>query len=134
VALLNWKNEYSVGNSHVDADHQQLFDLINEFHFVFTQNRDRKRIAHVLNALVMYSEEHFQREEQMMAASDYPLLEEHRQIHGSLFETVFELQTKFEQGAVKLESETIEFLRRWLIDHIVDHDMKYGRFLAKGGQ
>lgn len=132
MALLNWKSEYSVGNAQVDADHRHLFDLINEFHYAFTHNRDRRTIARVLNDLVKYSEEHFQREEQMMAATEYPQLDEHRRIHGDLIETVFQLQAKFEQNAVKLESETVEFLRRWLIDHIAEHDMKFGRFLIRG--
>jgi hemerythrin-like metal-binding protein len=133
VALLNWKNDYSVGNAQIDADHHRLFDLINEFHYVFTHNRQLREIARVLNDLVKYSEEHFQREEEMMAAHDYPGLDEHREIHAALFETVFQLQSKFEQNAVKIESETIDFLRHWLTDHIVEHDTKFGRFLAVGG-
>ncbi len=131
MALLNWNSNYSVGDARIDADHRHLFDLINEFHYVFLQNHDRKEIARVLNNLVKYCEEHFQREERLMSEHGYPGLAEHQTIHAELFETLFTLQSKFEDGSVKMEKETIEFLRHWLIDHIADHDMKFGRFLVK---
>lgn len=131
MALLNWNDDYAVGNARIDADHRHLFDLINEFHYVFILNHDRMEIARVLNNLVKYSEEHFEREEKMMVDHGYPGLEAHREEHAKLFETIFALQTKFEQHAVKMEKETIEFLRHWLIDHIAEHDARFARFLAK---
>jgi len=131
VALLNWKSDYVVGNAQIDADHHHLFDLINEFHYVFSQNHNRIEIARVLNNLVKYCEEHFQREEALMSQHGYPGLAEHQAIHAELFETLFTLQSKFEDGSIKMEKETIEFLRHWLTDHIAEHDMKFGRFLGK---
>lgn len=130
MSLLNWNRAYVVGNAQVDSDHQTLFDLINSFHFAYVQNRDRTEILRLLNDLVKYAEEHFQREEKMMAAAAYPGLEQHQQIHAELFETIFVLQTKLEEASIKMEKETVEFLRHWLTDHIAEHDKEFGRFLA----
>lgn len=129
MALLNWKPDYLIGHTRIDAEHQHLFDLINAFHYAFVQSRDRREILQLLNSLVQYAEEHFQREEQLMAEHAYPGLERHREIHAGLFETIFRLQGKLEQASIKLEKDTFAFLRTWLTEHIVEHDMEFGRFL-----
>jgi hemerythrin-like metal-binding protein len=131
MALLNWNRGYLIGNAQIDSDHQHLFDLINSFHYAFIQNRDRLGILRILNGLVQYAEEHFQREEAMMADRGYPELEAHQQIHAGLFETIFQLQTKLEEASVKMEKETVDFLRHWLTDHIAEHDTAFARFLAE---
>ncbi len=128
MALLNWKRDYLLGNAQIDSDHQHLFDLINSFHYEFIQNRDHVEILRLLNNLVKYCEDHFQREECLMAEKAYPGLDEHRQIHAELFETIFELQGKLESASVKMEKETVDFLRHWLTDHIVEHDMAFARY------
>ena len=133
MALLNWNDSYALGNTQIDADHRQLFDLINDFHYAFTLNHDRGEIARLLNSLIHYSEDHFQREEQMMVERGYPDVEKHRAEHERLFETVFTLQSKFESRELKMEKETVEFLRHWLTDHIADDDRKFAKFLAKPG-
>ena len=131
MALLNWKRDFLLGNAQVDSDHQHLFDLINSFHYEYIQNRDRAEILRLLNNLVKYCEEHFQREEGMMAEKSYPGLDDHRQIHARLFETIFDLQSKLENASIKMEKETVDFLRHWLTDHIVEHDMAFARYLAE---
>jgi hemerythrin len=131
MALLNWNRGYLTGNTRIDSDHQHLFDLINSFHYAFIQNRDRLGILRILNGLVRYAEEHFQREEAMMADRGYPELEAHQRIHADLFETIFQLQTKLEEASVKMEKETVDFLRHWLTDHIAEHDTAFARFLAE---
>ncbi len=131
MALLNWKPDYLLGNVPIDSDHRHLFDLINSFHYAFIQNRERKEILRLLNSLVKYSEEHFQREEKMMADHGYPGLERHRDIHAGLFETIFVLQARLEEASIKMEKETIAFLGTWLTDHIAEEDRAFGRFLAR---
>lgn len=130
MALLNWKSDYQLGNALIDRDHRQLFELINAFHYEFIQNRNRAEILRLLNALVRYCEGHFEREEKMMAEQSYPGREQHLQKHAELFETIFALQGKLEADAIRMEQETVEFLRHWLTDHIAGEDRAFARFLA----
>lgn len=130
MALLNWSRDYQLGHAVIDAEHRRLFDLINDFHYLFLASRDTREVLRLLNALVLYSETHFRHEEQLMSEADYPELAAHRDIHARLFETIFALQEKFEAGAVKAESEAVAFLRTWLTDHIAEEDKAFGRFLA----
>ena len=131
MALLIWNDSYRIGDPVIDREHCRLFDLINDFHFTFLQNRDRRNILIVLNNLVQYAEEHFQHEERIMAERGYPGLDRHREIHADLFETLFSLQTKLEKGTIGMEQETVAFLRNWLTDHIAEDDRALGKFLAE---
>lgn len=130
MALLNWNGAYQIGNAVIDGEHCKLFDLINDFHYTFLLNRDRRDILKVLNDLVRYAEEHFRHEEHIMAEHGYPELEPHRAIHARLFETLFSLQSKLEEGSIGMEKETVDFLRSWLTDHIAEEDTALGKFLA----
>ena len=131
MAWLNWNQDYVVGNESIDSDHRQLFELINSFHHEYIQNRDRAKIRRLLNELVRYCEDHFRREEQLMAEAAYPGLDAHCQIHAKLFETIFDLQAQLENDSFKMDRETIGFLRHWLTDHVVEHDVAFARFLSK---
>lgn len=130
MALLNWSRDYQLGHPVIDAEHRHLFDLINDFHYFFLASRDTREVLRLLTALVRYSESHFRHEEELMFEAGYPRLAAHRDIHATLFETIFALQEKFEAGVVKAESETVAFLRTWLTDHIAEEDKAFGRFLA----
>ncbi len=130
MALLNWNSRYQIGDAVIDGEYRRLFDLINDFHYNFLSNRDRRDIVKLLNDLVRYAEEHFQHEERIMSERGYPELERHRDIHAGLFETLFALQSKLEQGSLKTEKETVDFLRTWLTDHIAEDDAALGKFLA----
>ncbi|PWB39783.1 MAG: hemerythrin [Rhodocyclales bacterium] len=131
MALLNWNSSYRIGIAALDREHCRLFDLINNFHYAFTLNRDRRDILKLLNDLVGYAEEHFQHEEAIMTERGYSRLQYHREIHAGLFETLFSLQTKLERGTIGMEMETIAFLRTWLTDHIAEEDRALGKFLAE---
>lgn len=130
MALLNWNSAYQIGDAVIDDEHRRLFELINDFHYNYSLNRDRRDILKLLNDLVRYAEEHFQHEERIMAERNYPGLEPHREAHAGLFETLFSLQSKLEGGAFKAETETVDFLRTWLTDHIAEDDLALGKFLA----
>lgn len=132
MALLNWKADYCTGNARIDDDHRALFDRINDFHYAWQQNRDRKDIARVLNRLVEYAEEHFAREEEIMRASAYPGLARHQAIHEALFEQIFVLQGHFEEGRIRIDRDAMDFLRAWMVDHIVGEDMKFSAYVERG--
>ncbi len=88
----------------------------------------------MLNRLVEYAEEHFAREEGIMHASGYPGLARHHAIHEALFEQIFVLQGHFEDGRIRIDRDTVDFLRGWLVDHIVGEDMKFAAYVESGDE
>ncbi len=131
MSLVQWDDKYIVGNEVIDRDHKALFALINDFYDVFQESNRRRDIAVVLTKLVEYAESHFQREEAIMAANGYPVLEEHHLFHTKLYESIYQLNDRLESDPAPLDRQTIAFLKNWLSDHIMQEDQKLGEYLRQ---
>ena len=131
MALLSWSNQYLIGEQTIDSEHCELFRLINNFHTLWLEQRNKQDIASVLNQLVKYAEVHFQHEESIMNAVEYPRLNEHRKAHEELFDAIFRLQHEYESKDIHLEQDTMKFVRSWLVEHIINSDYAFRDFLKK---
>lgn len=131
MTFLSWRSDYQVGNSQIDAEHQQLFKLINEFHDQCARGNARRHLLPVLNSLVAYAEEHFQHEEAMMLEARYPRLARQQAMHENLYSTIYALNEKLSQEDTEVDMEASKFLKNWLLDHILVEDMDFGDFLRR---
>ena len=131
MIFLSWREEYLVGIAQIDAEHQYLFKLINDFHDEHARGGKSQDVLHVLNRLVAYAEEHFQHEEALMRSIDYPGLARQQALHEKLFSSIFTLNEKLSQSAAEVDSETLRFLKHWLVGHIVKEDMEIGDFMKR---
>ena len=131
MSLLRWDDKYLLGNDLIDGDHQALFAMINEFYDAFQETRRRRDLAGMLTKLVNYAEAHFQREESLMVACGYPALEEHHDLHTGLYETIYALNERLASEPGPVDRQAVLFLKTWLVDHIVQHDLKLGEFMRQ---
>ena len=131
MALLSWSPQYSIGNDQIDAEHVELFRLINAFDDRWRENHDPQSIAVLLNQLIAYAEMHFQHEEAIMHDAEFPRLAEHQKIHEGMVETIFGLRQSFEQHHSHLETNTMKFVKTWLLGHIIQNDYLFRDFLAR---
>ncbi|EXI79478.1 MAG: McHr [Candidatus Accumulibacter appositus] len=131
MAFLSWRDQYRVGVTDIDQEHRYLFGLINEFHDKHRGGADDKALEQILNRLVQYSEEHFRHEEETMLASEYPLHAEHCALHEALFMTLFRLSEELAAGSLRIDRDTHRFLRAWLVQHILKHDLAFSDYLAQ---
>ena len=122
MALFTWNDDLSVGNSFIDGDHNKLIKLINDFHNAMEQGRGNDVIGKVLNNLVIYTKEHFKREETEMQRIKYPRYLAHKLEHDKLIKEVAELQASFASGKTMLTLKVSKFLRDWLLTHIMQVD------------
>ncbi len=129
--LIEWNDAWRVGDSAIDYDHQMLVNITNQLwdlkQMPRVKNADIKR---VLDQLVDYVKRHFEREEAIFAKTDYPLKKAHIAMHRDLTKVVEDIAMVFgrEPDLLNLD-EIMDFLKRWLMDHIVKHDMGYKEFL-----
>ena len=77
---------------------------------------------------------HFAHEEQLMIESAYPRLEDHRAQHADLLSSVANIYGWVDTGLIDTDHSAVSaallnFLKKWLLDHIVTHDMNMGVFL-----
>ena len=61
MALLEWKDDYSVNVQKIDREHQQLFSMINALHEAIVAGEGSKVGAPILEDLVEYTRDAGQR-------------------------------------------------------------------------
>lgn len=129
MALFPWNDDLNVGNTFIDGDHKKLVKLVNDFHDAMEQGRGNEVIGKVLNNLVIYTKEHFNREEAEMQRIKYPRFLAHKQEHDKLIKEVGELQASFVSGKAMLSIKVSKFLRDWLLTHIQQTDKQLAQAL-----
>ncbi len=122
MALFTWNDDLSVGHTFIDDDHKKLVTMVNSFHDAMEQGRGREVIGKVLRNLVVYTQEHFGREEAEMRRISYPGFPAHKAAHDKLIREVTELQNGFASGNTLLTVKISLFLRDWLLTHIKQTD------------
>ena len=133
MSLLQWNESYSVQVAHIDRQHQTLFNMINELHEALRVGQGKGVVGKVLRRLIEYTESHFKSEEATLEKSGYPELAEHRALHKALVKKVLDFQKNFEAGNTGIAIELMEFLQKWLSEHIQNTDKKYTPFLNGKG-
>lgn len=133
MALLTWKDEYSVGVKQFDDEHKRLIGLINDLHAAMLASRSQEVVQDVLRKLVQYTDIHFRHEEETFAKAGYPESAQHKAQHNTLRAQVMEFVHDGREHNAHLSIDVLKFLKQWLLDHIEKNDKAYGPFLnAKG--
>ncbi len=117
-----WKPEYSVGNEKIDSQHRYLFELWILLDSIKDQEANRLSLQQALLSLFDYVEIHFGDEEQILAA--HPDIETHKAIHADFIQQSKSFMDEFQQDTLDIH-EVTDFLRHWLIEHIVETDIRY---------
>jgi hemerythrin len=133
MTLLEWSEEYSVGIRLIDNDHRGLFETIGGLQDAIEQQRGEVVVGNTLDALIRYVQEHFSREERLMEEYGYPDFANHKKTHRTFARQVFAMQKVFEADNELVDlDKLVEFLRGWLMHHILQSDMEYVPYLRDG--
>lgn len=133
MAYLEWQDNLSVGETSLDADHKKLIGLINRVYEAMASGDEQAEVASVLDELLDYTTYHFDREEHMLRVNGFPDYDEHRSVHKSMIAQVQELRDRFSADPASVKAmDTMDFLSRWLINHIVGKDLKYKAYVNGG--
>jgi hemerythrin len=125
---LVWDQVLSVENDEIDNDHRILVNLFNLLARSVEEGEARAYVETVLEELIRCTAWHFCHEERLMLKHGYRELEEHRQEHLELMDSVRALQREILETG-KLEEREFEILEQWLTGHILAADMKFGEYL-----
>jgi len=124
---FKWLDEYSVGYDVIDRQHQYLFALANQ---IVDPNNDQQKTHHNVMSLNHYVREHFKDEEALMKKYNFPGYEEQVKEHDLLAKRLAEISPGIITGEVR-QDEVINFMRNWLLHHIIGKDVPLGDFLRK---
>ncbi|MGD0654714.1 MAG: bacteriohemerythrin [Thermoguttaceae bacterium] len=126
MAIITWKDFYSVGDPSLDAQHQQIVGVINELYEAMEKKSAQQVVKPILDHLVKYTFEHFKHEEETMEAVEYPDLIEHKALHDKMRQKTLDLQ---ENADFVTGHNLLAFLKQWWIGHIQTEDKKYAPYL-----
>jgi len=120
---FTWKDEYSLGNAQIDAEHQRLLELANAVATLANSGEQMTRIKENIVALYDYVKTHFQHEEEYMLQLGYPQYEEHKKLHEGI---IAEMNTIMKHSG-NLDALVYKFKRLmhvWVLEHILTEDSR----------
>ena len=127
-----WTEDMSVGVEAIDRDHQWLFMVINEVDSLADTDLSQKaeKLHSLLYDFLSYTSYHFKREELLMEACEYPFLDNHREVHNFLKESVVAFVDASKQGFSDVDFDRFRsFQKNWWRDHILGMDKNYESWL-----
>ncbi len=130
--LFAWSSALSVGIESIDRQHKRLIDLINRLSKAVINHGDRQAAGRILDELIDYATVHFRTEEELFDRYGYAEGKQHREVHEKLASRIIAYRNEFRQGA-ELEISLLEFLKSWLVEHIMQTDKRYSAFLRGQG-
>jgi len=138
---IEWRDALSVDNNGpIDRDHKYLIKLINELGEFKAQSSRNIKFNDILSELKTYTIVHFAREEKLQKAANYPEHEDHKKEHHDLIHKLDVIisvakkniaENKSKEQAEVIFEQTQKFLKNWLLQHVVQHDLKMKDYVVK---
>lgn len=116
----------------MDEQHKQLVALINALH-TNKGKADTAFVERIINTLIQYTLNHFRDEERLMKKIGFSECEKHKLMHQSFIEAIIEAKKDFDKykNSVEVIDKLLEFLRNWLLHHILVQDRAYGKYIEE---
>jgi len=129
---IQWTADLSVGVESIDAQHKQLFKIVNDLLDAMRLGKGKGEVAKVLGFLERYVVEHFGDEERAMARQQYPGYAGHKAEHESFIKDLLNLKGQHAAGGpnIALVIEVNNRVCTWLRNHIACTDKALGNFIA----
>lgn len=123
--VVEWRDGFKIGVNQVDAEHRHLFVLVKAL--------EVNNVQDTLNELLEYVVVHFTHEQEIMEHSGYPDFRAHLALHESFSSHVAEFLSNNDDWTEDRVNELRRFLNKWLVGHILTHDLRFGRWYLDGG-
>lgn len=121
--VIEWRNGFKINIHQVDEEHQHLFALVKAL------NLDS--VEQTVEELLDYVVVHFSNEQALMEKSGYPAFEQHLKLHEDFAAQVADFLGNGEPWTEGRVQELRRFLNKWLIGHIMTHDLRFGKWYAE---
>ncbi len=121
--VVEWREGFRTGIAEVDGEHRHLFALV--------KGLELANVRALLDELVEYVVTHFTHEQALMEHSGYPDFQQHLHLHEALAQQVSEFLASDAEWSEERLQELRRFLNRWLVGHILTHDLRFGQWYAE---
>ncbi len=129
-----WSDRFSTGVPRLDAQHQLLFRMVDDFRLAVEEGRGERVYGEFLASLELYSRMHFSAEEECMFRFRCPAAAANRVGHEAFRVMVAELRRSQAESGFRLQDadHATRELDHWLIEHIGRIDTQLLPLVAKG--
>jgi len=124
--VIEWRKGFQVNIEQVDQEHQHLFTLVKALSLDSVQ----ETVEELLDYVVV----HFSNEQALMEKSGYPGFEQHLKLHEDFATHVADFLGNGEEWTEDRVQELRRFLNKWLVGHIMTHDLRFGKWYAEHAQ
>ena len=128
--LIVWARAFETGVEPIDLQHRELVGLLNEMHRLTEGTHAKADALALLDRVRRHVRAHFETEEQVMRAASPSRCLNHAASHKMMEAQFLAMRSQVADGVVDLHVAVRDFLRFWLMDHILVCDRPH--FLVMG--
>lgn len=122
---IRWNKKWNSGESKIDSQHREMFNLALSIFQTSYENGDYKQILPSIEKLIDLIIEHFDYEESILNKTNYEEFQEHAEIHKKLISTTMNLKQELLLGKIKPSVFFSYILDEVIIAHLTDEDTKF---------
>jgi len=119
---VEWREGFRIGIDQLDREHRHLFSLVLALNL--------GTVGQTVEQLLDYVVTHFSHEQEAMESSGYPALEQHLRLHEEFASRIADFLMPADEWTAERVQDLRRFLNKWLISHIMTHDMRFGKWFA----
>jgi len=131
--LMPWTSELATGVKIIDDQHRKLVDMINQLYGAMKSGQSRSVMEKILDGLAEYTVYHFGTEEKYFDQFKYSETVQHKRLHEDLKSQVVAVIGKFKSGQADVSMDLMNFLKDWLVNHIIKTDKRYVKTFLDNG-
>ena len=124
-----WTNDFSVGVEKIDRQHKKIIAMINGLIEQHNRGDSSEILTETLSQMTTYALEHLSDEEKFMEDINFPLTEEHEQLHEEFRFRIIDFSNSLSDGPDRVFPELLNYLMDWWSKHILHQDKKYSEYL-----
>jgi hemerythrin len=129
MALIEWRDDFSVGVPDVDHEHQELIRLINELHDAMSHDNSDVTVMDFLGEIYAHVAAHFALEEKIMRERNYDQYSDHKADHEILLDELRDIMDDYEENAFFSDDIFANAVGSWFSDHFRNRDARLHKHL-----
>ncbi|MGC8654717.1 MAG: bacteriohemerythrin [Candidatus Kryptoniota bacterium] len=139
MSVIRWKEFYNVNVKKIDEQHQKMAELLNGLLDMMSVAGNDEALIRGFSELLQYTKNHILYENELMEIYQFPRSIELKKVHGNLLKQLEAIDNKIKEGRIDFRGDILvflnltEFLKNWLINHVLHTDKELGQWLNNRG-
>lgn len=121
----------ATGHPDIDGQHRMLIHMIRELSAQIVAKEHHQGVLDALQGMLAYAATHFEDEEEIMEQADWDGLERHEGLHARFLWKTGDLKSRVQENSAQASHEALEFLLKWLVEHIKVEDRAFFKTLKR---